>query len=229
MTSHSTHLFIVVLAGFASAVPALDRAHSDTMTVPAQARARARVRVQVEKAPDTAYFAGGSFWCLEPVFETLPGVDSVTAGYAGGSDTGSAPDFESVSSGNTGYVEAVRVIFHPQRIGYARLLDAYWKNIDPTRADGQFTDEGQQFHTVIYFRDQAQKAAAEASRKRLAGSKRFAKPIVTGIEPAAAFHAAEAEHQDYYKRNTPRYRTYLKFSGREAFFRKAWGAKAAPK
>lgn len=176
---------------------------------------------------DTAIFAGGSFWCLEQAFERLPGVDSATAGYTGGQ--GPNPNFESVSEGNSSYVQAVRVVFRPTRIGYGKLVDAFWKNIDPTRADGQFSDEGAHFRTAIYYLDEAQKTAAESSRKRLVRSKRFAKPIVTEIIPATVFYAAEPVHQDYYKRSAPRYRAYLKLSGREAFLRKAWGPAAAAK
>ncbi|HKP94530.1 MAG TPA: peptide-methionine (S)-S-oxide reductase MsrA [Fibrobacteria bacterium] len=170
---------------------------------------------------DTAIFAGGSFWCLEPVFEGLPGVDSVLSGYTGGQ--GPDPDFESVSSGNSAYVEAVEVFYHPKRIGYPKLLDAYWRNIDPTRADGQFSDEGLQFRTIIFYRNASEQAAAAASLKRLEKSKRFSRPLVTEIAPAGFFYPAEAEHQDYYRKSAARYKTYLRFSGREAFLKKAWG------
>jgi methionine-S-sulfoxide reductase len=222
-----------------STAAAQDWARPGGKAVPAAAASETR---------DTAIFAGGSFWCLEQAFETLTGVDSATAGYmeaeadaeareglAGqdpaGRDSarrssagvGSHPDFESVSAGNSPYVEAVRVIFHPKRIAYAKLLEAFWKSIDPTRADGQFSDEGAQFRTLIFYRNEDQRKAAEASRRRLSRSRRFAKPVLTGIAPAAVFHDAEAEHQDYYKRNAPRYQTYVRFSGREAFFKKAWG------
>lgn len=184
---------------------------------------------------DTAIFAGGSFWCLERAFELLQGVDSATAGYIGaqaGAQTGGQgphPDFESVSKGNSSYVQAVRVVFRPARIGYGKLVDAFWKNIDPTRADGQFSDQGAHFRTAIFYLDAGQKTAAESSRKRLIRSKRFSKPIVTEIIPATVFYAAEPGHQDYYKRSAPRYRAYVKLSGREAFLRKAWGPAAAAK
>ncbi|MDB5048926.1 MAG: msrA [Fibrobacteres bacterium] len=173
----------------------------------------------------TAIFAGGSFWCMEPAFETLPGVDSVISGYTGGQ--GPNPNFESVSSGNSAYVEAVQVYYHPRRIGYSKLLDAYWKNIDPTRADGQFSDEGAQFRTLIFYREEAERIAAEASMKRLQKSKRFSKPLVTEIAEATVFYPAESEHQDYYVKSKARYKAYVRFSGREAFFKKVWGAKPA--
>jgi methionine-S-sulfoxide reductase len=215
-----------------SAALALDGAHPGGNGAPA---------IASSENLDTAVFAGGSFWCLEAAFEALPGVDSATAGYTRGQGTrgqgtegkgdeaqgagGREPDFESVSAGNSPYVEAVRVIFRPERITYAKLLETFWKSIDPTRADGQFSDEGAQFRTIVFHRNEDQRKAAEASRAKLSRSKRFAKPILTAIAPAAAFHAAEAEHQDYHKRNAARYKTYVRFSGREAFFKKAWGGK----
>ncbi len=171
----------------------------------------------------TSIFAGGSFWCLEAAFEALPGVDSVISGYTGGQ--GPNPDFESVSSGNSAYVQAVKVFYRPKRVGYAELLDVYWRHIDPTRADGQFSDQGPQYRTIIFYLDDAQKAAAMASRKRLEKSKRFSKPLLTEIAPMTVFYRAEPEHQDYYKKSGGRYRAYLRFSGREAFFKKAWAAK----
>jgi methionine-S-sulfoxide reductase len=224
MPLFSRTFFFTALA--VSAALALDRTRPDGNGVPAAS----------SEYLDTAVFAGGSFWCLEAAFEALPGVDSATAGYALGQGTGgpgaeaqgsggreSGPDFESVSTGSSPYVEAVQVIFRPRRITYAKLLETFWKSIDPTRADGQFSDEGAQFRTIVFHRNEAQRKAAEASRKKLSRSKRFSKPILTAIAPAAAFHAAEAEHQDYYKRNAARYKTYVRFSGREAFFKKAWG------
>ena len=169
----------------------------------------------------TALFAGGSFWCLEPVFEKLVGVDSARAGYAGPS--GAPPTFDLVTSGASGYVEAVQVFYHPKRIRYAALLDAYWRNIDPTRADGQFSDAGPAYRTIVYYQGPKEKQAAELSRKKLDRSKRFSKPVATEILPAETFFPAEAEHQDYYRKAAVRYRAYYKFSGREDFLKKAWG------
>jgi peptide methionine sulfoxide reductase msrA/msrB len=228
MSSRFSLSTLVLIAALACAVSALDRSHSDTMVAPASSPEALEAADLASPAPDTldtAIFAGGSFWCLEQAFERLPGVDSATAGYTGGQ--GPNPNFESVSEGNSSYVQAVRVVFRPGRITYGKLVEAFWKNIDPTRADGQFTDEGAHFKTVIFYLDDSQKSAAEASRKRLDKSKRFTKPIVTEIVPATVFYAAEPEHQDYYKRSAPHYRAYLKMSGREAFLRKAWGSKAS--
>ena len=158
----------------------------------------------------TALFAGGSFWCLEAALETVPGVDSAEAGYvyAGTDSAPPAPSFDAVVNGGSGYVEAVRVSYRPTRAGYGRILDAYFRNIDPTRADGQFTDAGPEYRTLIFWSDAAQKQAAEKARKRLAGSKRFAKPIVTEVKAASPFFRAEREHQDYARRNAVRYKAY---------------------
>jgi peptide methionine sulfoxide reductase msrA/msrB len=174
--------------------------------------------------PDSSasVFAGGSFWCMEAALEAVPGVDSAVAGYAGGE--GPDPGFDAVASGTTGFVEAVKVYYRPGRISYSKLLDVFWKNIDPTRADGQFSDVGAQYRTVLFYKDDSEKAAASASRRKLEASKRFSKPLVTEIAPLVAFHRAEAGHQDYYKKNPARYKAYVRFSGREAFFKKAWGA-----
>jgi methionine-S-sulfoxide reductase len=133
-----------------------------------------------------------------------------------------------VTSGTTGWIEAVRVHYRPDRISYAKLLDAYWRHVDPTRADGQFTDEGAPYRTVIFYGGPDEQSAAEGSKLKLDRSKRFPKPIVTEIRPAGEFHRAEAEHQDYARRNATRYKAYYRFSGREAFFAKAWGAAVTP-
>jgi len=169
-----------------------------------------------------AIFAGGSFWCLEPAFEKIPGVVTVIAGYSGG--TLAHPTYDQVSEGHTGHVEAVEVRFNRKTVTYARLLDAFWRNIDPTRADGQFTDAGPQFRTVIFYRDEAQKRAALDSKRRLEASRRFRKPVVTEVSAATAFFPAEEVHQDYYRKNPDRYATYVRFSGRERFFRRIWGS-----
>ena len=173
--------------------------------------------------PDTAsaVFAGGAFWCLEAAFEAVPGVDSVEAGYTGG--TAPAPSFDALSSKDSVWVQAVKVHYRPSKVAYRKLLDTFWRNIDPTRGDGQFTDDGLQYRTAVFFADESERKAAEGARDRLGKSKRFAKPVVTEVKAAGEFFRAEAEHQDYAKKNGPRYRAYYSFSGRDGFFRKAWG------
>ncbi len=146
------------------------------------------------------------------------------AGYTGGVD--SSPSFEDVSTGKTGNIEAVKVFYQAKKISYKKLLDTYWRNIDPTRLNGQFTDEGPQFRTVIYFLDESQQAAAILSKQQLQKSGRFGKgkPLVTEILQAMEFHPAEKSHQDYFKKNSGRYHTYRLFSGRDKFFKHIWGA-----
>jgi peptide methionine sulfoxide reductase msrA/msrB len=168
-----------------------------------------------------ATFAGGCFWCVQPPFEKLPGVSAVVAGYAGG--TKPNPTYEEVSSGTTGYVEAVQVTYDPAQVTYEQLLDVFWRQIDPTDAGGQFADIGPQYRTVIFVHDDAQRGAAEASKVALENSGRFDKTLVTKIEPFTTFYPAEEYHQDFYKKNPLRYRAYRYGSGREQFLEKVWG------
>ena len=171
-----------------------------------------------------ATFAGGCFWCVQPPFEKLPGVSAVVAGYAGG--TKPNPTYEEVSSGTTGYVEAVQVTYDPAQVTYEQLLDVFWRQIDPTDAGGQFADIGPQYRTVIFVHDDAQRGAAEASKAALEKSGRFDKTLVTKIEPFTTFYPAEEYHQDFYKKNPLRYRAYRYGSGREQFLDKVWGEDA---
>lgn len=168
-----------------------------------------------------AIFAGGCFWCMEPPFEKLAGVLSVTSGYTGGSVPN--PGYKQVSAGGTGHAEAVEVVYDPARIGYAELLEVFWRNIDPTDAGGQFVDRGDQYRSAIFYLDDEQRRLAETSKAALARSGRFAGPIVTVIVPASIFYPAEAYHQDYYKKNPLRYKFYRSGSGRDQFLEKTWG------
>jgi peptide methionine sulfoxide reductase msrA/msrB len=170
-----------------------------------------------------ATFAGGCFWCMEPPFEKLDGVVSVTSGYTGGKESG--PSYEEVSSGRTGHVEAVRVKYDPSKISYESLLEVFWRQIDPTDDGGQFADRGKQYRTGIYVHDREQKKLAEASKQKLAESGVFKKPIVTQIIWASAFYPAEGYHQDYYKKNPSHYKRYRRGSGREGFLETVWGNK----
>jgi len=168
-----------------------------------------------------AVFAGGCFWCMEPPFEAAPGVLRVTAGYTGGRTVN--PSYREVSTGETGHYEAVEVIYDPERISYAQLLDIYWRQIDPTDGRGQFADRGTQYRSAIFVFDDEQKRLALASRDRLSASGRFDRPIVTAILPARPFYPAEQEHQDYFRHHAFRYRQYKKGSGREDFLQETWG------
>ena len=167
-----------------------------------------------------AVFAGGCFWSMEHVFDELPGVASVTAGYTGG--TAKKPSYEQVEMGITGHVESVQVVYDPAKVGYDALLDAYWHNTDPTSGAGQFCDTGSQYRPIIFVADEAQREAAERSKKALEQSGRF-KRVLTQIQPASTFWPAEEYHQHYYKTHAAAYRIYRVGCGRDARLRQLWG------
>lgn len=166
-----------------------------------------------------ALFAGGCFWCMEKPFEQMDGVLSVTSGYAGGTTTD--PNYENYAAG--GHIEVVQIVYDPQKVGFKELLDVYWRQVDPTDAGGQFVDRGHAYTSAIFYYDEEQRTLAEQSKKELAASGVFDKPIVTPIIPAATFYPAEDYHQDYYKENPVRYRFYRAGSGRDSFLDKVWG------
>ncbi len=175
-------------------------------------------------AGDTAVaiFAGGCFWCMEPPFEKLPGVLSVTSGYTGGKKD--KPTYEEVSDGGTGHAESVEVRFDPSKVTYAKLLEVFWHQIDPTTPDAQFCDHGSQYRSGIFVTGDEQRQAAEASKKALEATGRFkGKKIVTEITAATTFFAAEDYHQDYYKKNPIRYKYYRHGCGRDEALDKIWG------
>ncbi len=166
-----------------------------------------------------ATFAGGCFWCMEPPFEKLNGVITVTSGYMGGTTV--KPTYENYAAG--GHLEVIEVVYDPARVSYQQMLDTFWRQIDPTDAGGQFVDRGHAYTTAIFYHDEEQRQLAEASKKALAASRIFAKPIVTPILPAVTFYPAEAYHQDYYKNNPLRYKWYRSGSGRDRFLDAVWG------
>ena len=168
-----------------------------------------------------ATFAGGCFWCMEGPFESISGVKDAFSGYTGGSEQ--RPVYEQVSRGRTGHTEAVRVFYDPDEVTYEVLLEAFWRSMDPTDLGGQFADRGSQYRPAIFVHDEAQRQAAEASKKALSESGRFTDPIVVPIERAGDFWVAEGYHQDYYKTNPAHYKRYRKGSGREAFLQRIWG------
>jgi peptide-methionine (S)-S-oxide reductase len=178
------------------------------------------------RAADTALatFAGGCFWCMEPPFEALPGVVSVTSGYTGGQLPD--PSYEQVSAGGTGHAEAVQIVYDPSRVSYAQLLDVFWHNIDPLAKDKQFCDVGSQYRSAIFYHDAEQKKLAEASREALRASGRLKGEIQTEIVQASQFYPAEAYHQDYAARNPIRYRFYRGQCGRDARLEEVWGKDA---
>lgn len=182
------------------------------------------VRAQgVSPTLEKAIFGMGCFWCAETAFEGLPGVVSVTSGYAGGFQKD--PTYEQVSAGKTGHAECVQVVFDPQKITYAKLLDIFWHNVDPTQAEGQFCDHGHQYRAVIFYEGDTQKRLAEDSKHRIETTpQRFEGRIVTEITPAAVFYPAEEYHQDFYKKNPERYESYRRGCGRDRRLQELWGA-----
>jgi peptide-methionine (S)-S-oxide reductase len=162
--------------------------------------------------------AGGCFWCIEAAFEGTTGVISAEAGYAGGAEPD--PTYESVSSGKTGHREAVRIVYDPERTGFATLVARYWPNIDPLDPDGQFCDRGPSYRTAIFVATPEEAAAAEASRAVV--SRRFGRPVATEILPATRFWPAEPAHQDYALRNPLRYEFHRRACGRDAGLRRIW-------
>jgi len=169
-----------------------------------------------------ATFAGGCFWCSESDFKKMDGVIEVISGYTGGDVDN--PTYSQVSTGDTGHVEAVQVVYDPVRVSYAELLDVFWRHIDPTDDGGQFADRGSQYRTAIFYHDDEQKRQAELSKEELARAGRFKRKIVTEIHPVTRFHAAEDYHQDYYRKNPLRYKLYRSNSGRDQFVESIWGS-----
>ncbi len=174
---------------------------------------------------ESATFSGGCFWCMQHPFEKLDGVVSTTVGYTGGHTP--EPRYEEVSAGGTGHAESVRILFDPQKISYGKLLDVFWRQIDPTDAGGQFVDRGNQYRTAIFYHSERQRIQAEKSRASLQASGRFGKPVVTEIVPASTFWPAENYHQHYADKNPLRYHFYRYHSGRDQYLDHIWGKNRA--
>jgi methionine-S-sulfoxide reductase len=166
----------------------------------------------------TAIFAGGCFWCIQPAFDKATGVIKTVVGYCGGTEPN--PTYEVVSSEKTGYRESIQITYDPAKISYDQLLDIYWRQIDPTQADGQFTDIGPSYRAAIFYGNNDEKRIAEASKEKLARAGKFSKPIVTEILPAMKFYPAEAYHQKYYRQNPEHFEAFEEGSGRVSFKRK---------
>ena len=169
---------------------------------------------------EKAYFAGGCFWCMEPPFEVLNGVLEATSGYMGGEIEN--PTYEQVSMGNTGHAEVVEIEYDPNIITYNELLEVFWRNIDPTALNYQFADVGSQYRTEIFTVGPKQMDEALKSRDELENSNKFDKPIVTAITEAPVFYIAEEYHQDFYKKQSARYKIYAEASGRKGFLEDTW-------
>ncbi len=173
----------------------------------------------------TATFAGGCFWCMEPPYDKLEGVISTTSGYMGGHVD--KPTYQQVSRGGTGHAEVIQVIYDPTVVGYKKLLQTFWHNIDPTDARGQFCDKGNQYRTEIFYHNAEQRELAQHSKAELLSNKPFKGDIVTPINAASSFFAAEDYHQDYYQKNPLRYKYYRYSCGRDNRLEELWGEQPA--
>ncbi len=177
-----------------------------------------------EAATGIAIFAGGCFWCVESDFDSVPGVLKTVSGFTGGHVAN--PTYRQVTMGETGHREAVRITFDPSRVSYAELLEIFWRSVDPTDAGGQFCDRGRSYETAIFANSAEQRRLAALSRRRIDESGILKKKIVTPIEDAGPFYAAEDYHQDYYRKSPLRYRFYRFRCGRDARVRDVWGDQA---
>lgn len=169
---------------------------------------------------ELATFAGGCFWCMVSPFEEQPGIYGIVSGYTGGLKEN--PTYEEVKTGTTGHAEAVQIMFDPEVFPYERLLELYWQQIDPTDEGGQFHDRGSQYRTGIFYHTDEQRELAEQSKRELAASGRFAKPIITEITAAGVFYPAEEYHQDYHKKNPKHYKEDRAVSGRDEYIQEHW-------
>jgi peptide methionine sulfoxide reductase msrA/msrB len=176
-----------------------------------------------ETQTKTAVLAGGCFWCIQPAFDKAPGVIKTMVGYCGGTEPN--PTYELVGSEKTKYRESIEITYDPGKITFDKLLDIYWKQIDPTQADGQFTDIGPSYRAAIFVSDNDEKKIAEASKEKLAKSGKFDKPIATEILPAMKFWPAEAYHQKYSEKEPARFKAFEHGSGRTSFKEKKWSGK----
>ena len=172
-----------------------------------------------------AVFAGGCFWCVEADFDKVDGVLSTTSGYTGGHVPN--PTYEQVSGKRTGHAEVVEIVFDPSRVSYEKLVERFWRTIDPTTRDRQFCDAGSPYRSAIYAQDAEQLRIAQASKAALEKSKPFKEPVVTEVVAGGPFYPAEAYHQDYYKKNPVRYNYYRLTCGRDARLKELWGSQAA--
>ena len=180
----------------------------------------AMTKASAEGKYKKATFAGGCFWCMEHPFEELSGVIEVISGFSGGHKKD--PTYAEVTSGKTGHIESVQITYDPAKVSYNKLLEVFWRQIDPTDAGGQFVDRGYQYSTAIFFHTETQRIEAAASLASLNASGRYTKPIVTKILKAGDFYRAEEYHQDYYKKSTIKYKFYRYRSGRDQFLSKVW-------
>ncbi|MEO5596798.1 MAG: peptide-methionine (S)-S-oxide reductase MsrA [Lysobacteraceae bacterium] len=218
LTKTSARLALAPLAAFALlGVAHASPAHS-AQTPMANAMAKAKTAI--------ATFAGGCFWTMERAFDGVPGVVSAVSGYTGGKEKN--PSYEDVSSSSTGHAEAVQVTYDPAKISYAKLLDIYWHDIDPTQVNGQACDTGTQYRSAIFAQDATQMKQAQAYKDTLQKSGAFNKPIAVEIDPASTFYPAEAYHQNFARTHAQHYEQYRVGCGRDRRLKAVWGASAPP-
>ena len=172
---------------------------------------------------ETAIFAGGCFWCMEPPFDKLNGVVSTTSGYTSGHQKN--PTYRQVSAGTSGHTEAIEIVFDPKKVSYEKLLEVFWLNIDPLNGKGQFCDFGSQYRTGIFYVDDDQQKLAEKSREEII--EKLGKPVATEITAATEFYPAEDYHQNYYQVNPVRYNYYRWSCGRDQQLKELWGEQAS--
>ncbi|HEV2146000.1 MAG TPA: peptide-methionine (S)-S-oxide reductase MsrA [Longimicrobiaceae bacterium] len=210
--------FLAVLSMFVTASAAACQAPPAEADAPSAAAA---APASAQQGLKTATFAGGCFWCVEEAFDAAEGVVSTTSGYMGGHVRN--PTYKQVSAGGTGHAEVVQVVYDPRKIGYAELLNVFWRNVDPVTPNRQFCDVGSQYRSAIFAHDAEQRRLADASKAALDRSGKLSGPVVTEVVPAAKFYPAEEYHQDYYRKNPIRYK-YYKFScGRARRLEEVWG------
>jgi methionine-S-sulfoxide reductase len=171
----------------------------------------------------SAVFAGGCFWCIQPAFDKAPGVIKTVVGYSGGTEPN--PTYKLVTSEKTKYRESIEITYDPAKTSYEQLLDIYWRQIDPTQSDGQFTDIGPSYRAAIFYGNAEEKKIAETSKEKLARSGKFKKPIVTEVLPSMKFWPAEDYHQKYYRENPEHFEAFEEGSGRVSFKKDKWGGK----
>jgi peptide methionine sulfoxide reductase msrA/msrB len=169
----------------------------------------------------TAVFAGGCFWCIQPAFDKASGVIKTVVGYSGGTEPN--PTYKLVTSEKTKYRESIEITYDPAKISFEQLLDIYWRQIDPTQADGQFNDIGPSYRAAIFYGNADEKKIAETSKDKLSRSGKFKKPIVTEILPTMKFWPAEDYHQKYYRQNPEHFEVFEEGSGRVSFKKNKWG------
>ena len=218
MIPHDLKAWALKFGIFAAALSAL------TLTAPIGAATAAETKTMPSMGEAVATFAGGCFWCVESDFDFVPGVTRTVSGYTGG--ILKDPTYQQVTAGNSGHIEAVQIFFNPKKVSYEKLLDVFWRSVDPTDKGGQFCDRGDSYATSIFANSPEQKKIAEASLAMLQKSRVLKQPIVTPVRSAGAFYPAEGYHQDYYTKNPLRYKFYRLSCGRDARIKELWGDEA---